>query len=128
MHLKDTIEGFMTSPHEKLKAEIFSRQGLEGVYAEVAEEIALGDLSSGLWAKARVDANQDEDKAKSAYFNLRVQAKLDDIALIAVAAEQLEQEEKRAKKSRAFAQLAMQLAIIFGFCAFMATVALIQSY
>ncbi len=46
----------------------------EAYYAQAAEEISRGQLSTGLWAKAWSEANGDKPKAEGLYIRLRVDA------------------------------------------------------
>jgi hypothetical protein len=64
---------------EKFKTkQSISRLAEEMLYAQVAEEIQNGVRRNGLWAKAIVDAELNEDKAKVIYIKLRVQSLIDE--------------------------------------------------
>lgn len=45
----------------------------EALYAQAACEVAQGEIRPGLWAKATVDSDGDERKAKARYIGLRVE-------------------------------------------------------
>ena len=73
----------------------------ESLYLQVAEELAAGHRRDGLWAKAIVNTDGDEQKAKALYIKYRVQSILDEAAVEAEKEAELEeirlQEEQRQK-------------------------------
>lgn len=70
----------------------------EQLYAQVAEELASGNLCDGLWIKAISESDGSEFKAKSLYIRYRVQAIKDET----VVASRLREAQKTAleKESR----------------------------
>lgn len=73
----------------------------ESLYLQVAEELAAGHRRDGLWAKAIVNTDGDEQKAKALYIKYRVQSILDEAAVEAEREAEREeirlQEEQRQK-------------------------------
>lgn len=73
----------------------------ESLYLQVVEELAAGHRRDGLWAKAIVNTDGDEQKAKALYIKYRVQSILDEAAVEAEKEAELEevkqQEEMRQK-------------------------------
>ena len=82
----------------------------ETLYLQVVEELAAGHRRDGLWAKAIVNTDGDEQKAKALYIKYRVQSILDEAAIEAEKEAELEEirlhEEqlKKAEEDRAARQ------------------------
>ena len=71
---------------------------LEEIYKEVADELEEGNVRKGLWAKCMAEANQNEDIAKSSYFKLRVQARLNELEFMGAAQAKAKEEAREAEK------------------------------
>lgn len=58
-----------------------ARLSEETLYAQVVKELEAGIRRDGIWAKALIDSNGDQDKAKTLYVRYRVQSLKDEDAL-----------------------------------------------
>lgn len=71
------------------------RANEEQLYAQVVLEIENGQRRDGLWAKALVTSQGDENKAKAEYIKLRVQSIFDDEILRAVQQSEIDQAQAK---------------------------------
>ena len=74
----------------------------EELYGIAYAEIANNEIKHGVWAKALVQAQGDESKAKALYIELRLQSILDEMA---VAHDMLEHERKMKQEATAAQEL-----------------------
>ena len=86
---------------------IGERRNREQLYAFVVEEMAGGQIRSGLWGQALAEAGGNEEQAKANYISLRVQALIDEEHLAELAeqarlerAEQIRQDQLDLEKKR----------------------------
>lgn len=81
------------------KDEALQRLREENFYEQIAKELRGGYKRDGIYAKALVDAEGAEDKAKALYIKLAVQSLKDEIFLIAEYEKEL-QEKIRVEKQK----------------------------
>ncbi|AML51470.1 hypothetical protein [Falsihalocynthiibacter arcticus] len=70
---------FTVSNFEKSADQLPYNSNLEKIYEEIENEITGGNVLKGLWAKCLVDANQDQNTAKTNYFKLRLLQRLTEL-------------------------------------------------
>ena len=58
------------------------RKAEEALLAEVMEEVSQGNRREGVWAKALIDSDGDEEKAQSLYITYAIQSIVDDKILV----------------------------------------------
>ena len=63
---------------EALIKQALDRESEEKLFAQVVQEVEAGHRRDGLWAKALVEAEGNEHKAKVAYIQLRAQSIIDE--------------------------------------------------
>ena len=79
---------------EALIKQALDRESEEKLFAQVVQEVEAGHRRDGLWAKALVEAEGNEHKAKVAYIQLRAQSIIDEQILGSL--RQAESEKKAA--------------------------------
>lgn len=86
----------MSDQYTAENKEIHERALEERLYADALKEIEQGVRRDGLWAKALAKSNGNEDAAKGAYIEYRVQSLKDEIIL---ESQETELKQKQAKES-----------------------------
>jgi hypothetical protein len=81
----------------------WSRKGEEAMLAVIMSEIESGQRRQGIWAKALMDSDGDNDRAESLYIKYAVQSLIDDNIIEVVELDQREKEEldQREKDTKA---------------------------
>ena len=89
---------------QSAKSRFLLKVSEENIYGMIVNEMANGQISQGLYAKALASANGDEQQTKATYIKLRADMMKAELAAMVELSQDLKSTEARARKAQALSQ------------------------